>query len=386
MTKKLSLLRKEIIDFYRFFCKTPKGQKAIIFYAEHEGYYPNFEGLIEELINEYKQTLCYITSDSNDPSLQKMDSRIKVFYLNKLLPFFMVFVNCKVFVMTLTDLNQFHLKRSINPVHYVYIYHAMVSTHMVYRYGSFDHYDSILCVGPHHVKEIRKHEELNKLRPKKLVKAGYYRLERIYQSYQKYLQNKSLTSQKTILIAPSWGKDNILESCGEHLIEILLEAGYKIITRAHPETVKRFPNLIDSFVYKFGSNPNFTLEKSVRTDDSLLRADVLISDCSGVAYEYAFGTERPVLFIDVPAKVRNSRYKELGIEPMEISLRSEIGIIVSPKKLENIPRIISDLIAGEIDYKKRIIDLRKQYVYSFGNSSEVGAKYILNITKGSIEK
>ena len=58
---------REIQDFIRFFWKTPKEEKAIVFYAEHKGYYPNFEGLIEELISEHKQMLCYVTSDPHDP-------------------------------------------------------------------------------------------------------------------------------------------------------------------------------------------------------------------------------------------------------------------------------------------------------------------------------
>ena len=191
-------LLKEIIDFYLFFWRTSKEEKRIIFYAEHEGYYPNFEGLIGELTGKNQQTICYITSDPNDPILQNPEPRIKTFYLKNLLIFFMIFVNCRVVVMTLTDLHQFHLKRSINPVHYVYVFHSMVSTHMIYRYGAFDYYDSILCVGPHHIKEIRKHEELYRLPRKELVKAGYYRLERIYAEYQKYLSERSLLKKKQL--------------------------------------------------------------------------------------------------------------------------------------------------------------------------------------------
>ena len=378
--KGIALLLKEIANFHRFFWRTPKAEKAIIFYAEHEGYYPYFEGLIKKLLGEYNQTLCYVTSDSDDPILQKSDSRIKTFYLNKLLPFFMAFVDCKVFVMTLTDLNQFHLKRSVNPVHYVYVFHALVSTHMAYRYGAFDHYDSILCCGPHQVEEIRRHEEFNELPPKKLLEAGYYRLERIYEAYQKYSSEKSSSvTKETILIAPSWGTANVLESCGERLVELLLEAGYKVIVRPHPETVRRSPNLIALFASQFGNNPHFTLETSVATDDSLLQADVLICDCSGVSLEYAFGTERPVLFLDVPLKIQNQRFKELGIEPLELSLRTEIGVIVPPEKLDAVPQVISELAANSAVYKKRIAKLRKQNVYAFGHSSDIGAQCIINM-------
>ena len=189
-------LLKEIADFHRFFWRTPKTEKAIVLYAEHEGYYPYFEGLIEKLISNYDRTLCYVTSDPDDPILQETRSGLRTFYLNKLLSLFMAHVNCSVFVMTLTDLGQFHLKRSLNPVHYVYVFHALVSTHMIYRYGAFDQYDSILCCGPHQVEEIRRHEELNQLPTKRLVEAGYYRLERIYEAYQKYSSENSFSATK----------------------------------------------------------------------------------------------------------------------------------------------------------------------------------------------
>ena len=377
----INFLLKEMMDFYRFFLRTPDAEKKIVFYSEHESYYSYFEGIIKELISKHKQTLCYVTSDPCDPILQKSESRIKPFYLNKLFPIFMSIVNCRVFVITMTDLDQFHIKRSINPVHYIYVFHSLVSTHLIYRYGAFDHYDSILCCGLHQVKEISQHEKFNKLPQKKLIKAGYYRLERIYQAYQRcYQKNLSSSAEKTILIAPSWGVDNILESCGENLISILLKEGYNVIVRPHPETIIRFPNLVAKISSKFRGNPNFTLETSVSADESLIRADVLISDYSGISFEYAFGTERPVLFLDVPLKIHNPRFKELGIEPLELSLRSKIGVIVSPKKLEIVPQVISNLIANNADYKKRIIGLRKKYVYAFGHSSKISAKYITSFT------
>jgi len=354
---------------------------VIVFYAEHEGYYPYFEGLIEKLVGKYKQMLCYVSSDPNDPILKTPKPHLKTFYINKLVPLFMVFINCKVFVMTLTDLNQFHLKRSINPVHYVYVFHSLVSTHMVYRFGAFDHYDSILCCGPHQIEEIRKHEEINELPPKKIVKAGYYRLDRIYKGYKKYSSGElSAIAKASILIAPSWGPDNILESCGERLVEHLLEEGYEVIVRPHPETVRRSSALVNLFATKFGDDQKFTLETSIATDDSLFRADVLISDYSGISLEYAFGTERPVLFIDVPPKIHNQRFNELGIEPLELSLREEIGIIVSLENLDSMPQVISNLMGHKAFWKRRIAELRGQNVYAFGKSAEIGAQYIIDLS------
>ena len=370
------------IAHYRRFKRLSVQDRSIVFYAEHSGYYPYFEGIIKKLTDEYDRTLCYITSDRHDPILTSSDPKIKTFYLNRLLPFFMAFVSCKVFVMTLTDLGNFHLKRSINPVHYVYVWHGLFSSHMVLRPGALDHYDCILCTGSHHIKEIRRREKLNNLPPKTLIEAGYYPLERIYQDYQEYVRhNPSQADRETILIAPSWGVDNVLESCGEELVGLLLREGYQVIVRPHPETVKRSPRLIARLEQGFGEKASFTLEKSVATHDSLLRADVLITDWSSVSLEYAFGTERPVLFLDVPAKIHNSKYKELGIEPIELSLRPEIGIVISPERLNVAPQAISELMANQSMYKKRLTELRSRYVYNFGNSSDIGAKYIISIVE-----
>ena len=46
----------------------------------------------------------------------------------------------------------------------------------------------------------------------------------------------------------------------------------------------------------------------------------MISDWSGVAIEYAFSLEKPVLYIDVPQKIFNPNFDEIGIVPMEIEL------------------------------------------------------------------
>lgn len=365
---------KELSCFYNFFYKTPEEHKNIVFYAEHEGYYPNFEGIIKEL-KKRNTKLCYVTSSYDDPILKSPDSSLISFYIKSLLPIFMLFVKSKVFFITLTDLNQFHIKRSIYPVHYVYVFHSMVSTHMMYLKGAFDHYDSILCCGPHHIKELRKYEELHGLPKKNLIEAGYYRLERIYDKYR-YYEAKSNKNKLTILIAPSWGERNLIESYGPQLVNLLLNSGFKVILRPHPETIKRSTGIIRDLETNFENNPDFILEKSVYTDDSLLKADILICDCSGIALEYAFGTERPVLFIDVPYKIRNKDYKELDIEPIELSLRPKFGKIVSPENLKAIPKTIQDLYKNNLEYKNRLISLREDNVFNFGISSQIGADYI----------
>ena len=86
----------ELAHLCRFKWRTPEKDKRIVFYAEHAGYYPNFEGLVRELTGKRGATLCYVTSDPQDPILNRPRPGVHTFYISKLLPFFMQFVNCRV--------------------------------------------------------------------------------------------------------------------------------------------------------------------------------------------------------------------------------------------------------------------------------------------------
>jgi len=110
---------------------------------------------------------------------------------------------------------------------------------------------------------------------------------------------------------------------------------------------------------------------------SFLEADLLITDWSGVALEYAFGTERPVIFIDMPRKIMNEKYTELDIEPFEAYVRNKIGVVVSAEELDHLSDIVDSVIADELKYKKEIIRLRDKHIYNLRNSAAVNAEQIL---------
>jgi YidC/Oxa1 family membrane protein insertase len=373
---------REIGQFLRFFWRTTKEQKQIVFYAENAGYFAYLEGLVNELVDRRGGEVCYVTSDPDDPLLSDHRGGLHVFYLRTLLPYFMILVNCRVFVMTLTDLHRYHLKRSMHAVHYLYVFHSPVSTHMMYRAGAFDHYDSILCVGPHHIEEIGAYEKLRGLSPKQLVPAGYYRLERIHGEYHKQKTPVPDSSWKaTILVAPSWGEHNLLRSCGAELIRPLLEGGYRVIVRPHPETVRRESELLAHLDRAFAGHDGYNMERSVRTDDSLLAADLLVCDLSGVALEYALGTERPVLFVDVPPKVRNPEYADLGREPIELALREEIGELVPPDDLAGVAERVDRILSRRDQYRDKLAALRDRIVYEFGGSAAIGADHIMRMVQ-----
>jgi len=280
--------------------------------------------------------------------------------------------------MDMPDLQTFHIKRSkVYPVHYVYIFHSMFSTHSYLRKGALDNYDTIFCVGDHHEKEIRATEERYGLKEKKLIKYGFGRLDTLLQEKQKF-QNTYTGDKNLILITPTYGEKNLLQICGNELIEILLKANFTVMLRPHYRIFKDSKKLINSMLKNFGNNPNFILEKGIIPSDKFHSSKCLISDWSGISLEYAFTFERPVVLIDTPKKILNPDSGDITMEPIEISIREKIGHVVSTNNLEKIPEIIKNL-ENENLMSEQIRKIRSEIVYNIGNSAKIGAEIIEKI-------
>ena len=109
------------------------------------------------------------------------------------------------------------------------------------------------------------------------------------------------------------------------------------------------------------------------------QTSLMISDWSGVAMEYAYGFEKPVLFIDLPRKINNPRYSELELEPIEISVRNEIGKVVHQEKIPELPTYITNLLSKDSGLISNIRSSRAKHVFNQGKSASIGANFIEEI-------
>ena len=66
-----------------------------------------------------------------------------------------------------------------------------------------------------------------------------------------------------------------------------------------------------------------------------------------MAIEYFLGLEKPVLFIDLPRRIRNPDWEAWGLEPLEVSIRPLAGQVLDPDQLERAGTVVTQL-AGRI--------------------------------------
>ena len=356
------------------FKKLNINNKLLVFYVEDSSDWTHLNPIIN-YIEKNQVNYLRITSDTKDSYINNKNTFFIGFGSAR--TYFFKTLESKALIMTLADLNTFHIKKSLNPVHYFYVFHSIVSTHRVYREHAFNNYDTIFCVGNHHIAEIIETEKIYNLNKKILVKHGYGRLDYLINEINKNNIKKNKNNiQPHILLAPSWGQSSIVNGHIEQIIEILLLNNFKITLRLHPMTQRKNPNLSKKLIKKYKNSNKFFYDYDIGSINSLIESDLMISEWSGAAIEFAFCRERPVIFIDTPAKINNLNWKKINLPCLEENIREKIGKIVKLNELENISLTINNTL-NEIDlWTKKIIKIRNETIFNIGNSGTIAGEII----------
>lgn len=350
-----------------------------MFYSEQSGFYKYFQNIIEALLEQTEETIYYVTSDPKDRIFEQGNDRVKAYYIagNQLIALMMK-LECKMVVMTTPDLEKYHIKRSRmkRDIEYVFVDHACTSLNLTYRTGALDYFDTIFVVSRNQGIEIREMEQLRGTKKKRIVKCGYGLIDNMIAAYN--AMEKTGNDKPTILVAPSWQYDNILDSCLDRILSQLVCDRYRVIVRPHPQYIRRFPLQMEAILekYKDKFGPDFAIETDFSSNVTVYTADLVITDWSSIAFEFSFTTDKPTLFVNTAMKVVNKDYRKIKLTPFDITAREEIGRAISKEETENICQVVDSLLASQESYKVRIRELKNSYFYNLGTSGEAAAAYI----------
>ena len=378
--------KKAKADYKRFFGIV---NKHLVFYSESNGFYKYYKGIIEYILKHTNITIHYITSDFNDKifELEKQNEHIKAYFIDeKRLITLMMKMDADVVAMTMPDLETYHIKRSYirKDIEYVYIPHGMDSNNLAFRTRALNAFDSVFVCGPHQLEECEKIAKLYELNDQKFIKYGYCLLDDMIAEYESTPHPENAV--KTVLIAPSWQKDNIIDLCLDEVLASMRGKDYNVIVRPHPQHVRHAAEKFEHLKEQYKDDKNITIQTDFSSNDTVFNADILITDWSSISQDYAFTTKKPVIFIDTPMKIMNPDYKKIDTEPINIWIRNEVGTVVKTDELDKLDGIVREMLANREKYHEKIAALTERCVYNLGSSSEVGGKYIIEAVQNQIKK
>lgn len=351
-------------------------QHGIVFYSEGKHYWNTFKPVIEAL-DHMGRCCTYLTSDADDTGLAYVSQNVETKYIGKgnRAYAYLNLLEADVCVLTTPGLDVLHIRRSRGVKHYVHLIHAPTDVAM-YKLYSFDYYDSILTSGPHQKRSIRELERLRGTRPKELYDTGCCYLDN-------YVRQETHAPRKqenglTVLVAPTWGKNGLLTNYGIQLLKPLAAAGYNVIIRPHPQSYVSEPELLRSLQSSMASYTNLRWDDAADGFSSMAVADVMLSDLSGVIFDFAFLFEKPVLTLQYELNKSGMEAFDIPWEPWELTALETIGERVDTSELAALPTRLQE-IAGSDERRKAIRQLRDSSVYNFGHGGAVAARQIAGI-------
>tara|TARA_B100001113_G_scaffold46694_1_gene33329 strand:+ start:2124 stop:3131 length:1008 start_codon:yes stop_codon:yes gene_type:complete len=295
--------------------------KHITIFIENDSHYRFVYKLVERLYKENKLRIISLERISHLPDHENIT--LSVFSHSKELISSLLNLECDLFFTTTPGLNSSSFPKSkISPKNkrpkYIYLFHSLVSPNEMYSKNSFYNFDYIISpsetVG----------EQLKFLigGRTKILNFGYLLFDNMpAYSFKNY--------KEKVLIAPSWGDQGLSKNLSaiQKIIKSIDSNKLDTVFRPHPMNIDDFDD--ENFIL---DNCEIDLNLDLK---NLQDYKFLITDCSGIALEYYFLTERPVLFINVPKKrKRNLTFAEKKLNLIEDDMKQIIGTTIEPNEID----------------------------------------------------
>ena len=359
--------------------KISKDKIPVVIFTDSKRYWTIFHPICDELEKRGIRTE-YWTESEDDPAFDFSYNHITCRYignLNRAITKLNI-MNASICLSTTPGLEVYQWKKSKYTDVYIHIWHS-VSSGLLYRMFGTDWYDVLMLPGDFIEENLRKLEEMRHMPPKIMLKTGLPYFDVMDQEVKSRTFDRSDTT--TVLVAPTWGVNSLFNQLGDELLDRLIETGYNIIVRPHPQSYTAEADLIDRLKKKYPENEHFHWNADNDNLNVLGSSDIMISDHSAVVYDYAIIFDKPVIYSLV--EFNKDPYDAWWIDedPKIITILPEMAFEIKQKDLANIKEIIDTSLTDTEKAKGRAY-AREHFWYNHGR----GAKECVDYIEGRINE
>lgn len=313
-------------------------------FSDDKRYWSIFEPICRELDKRGKRVV-YMTASEDDPALKcKFDNgNIETTFIGKDNKAFarLNFLNATMLLSTTPGLDVYQWKRSKQVKYYVHIPHA-ASDITLYRMFGIDYYDAVLLSGEYQAEQIRKLEKIRNLPEKDLHLIGIPYMDKMAERLESV--GPALAHERTVLLAPSWGSSAIFSKFGGKILDTLLETGYHIIVRPHPQSFKSETELMDKLMKDYPDSDRLEWNRDTDNFEVLRRSDILISDFSGVIFDFSLIYDKPIIYTDPKFDVSCYDHWWLNESLWTVDTLPRLGAQLTEDNMSNLKELIDTCI------------------------------------------
>ncbi len=345
-----------------------------VIYSDDKRYWNVFEPICREM-NRRGKDIVYMTSSKDDPVFDCGYEHVQAKFIGEDNKAFahLNFLNANIVLSTTPGLEVYQWKRSKGVDWYAHIFHAANDV-TLYRMFGIDYYDALLLAGEYHVKDVRALEKMRNLPEKELHLVGLTYMDVMADRLKNAAPIEK--KEKTILLAPTWGPSAIFSIYGGKIIEKLLGTGYHVIVRPHPQSFKSEKEMLDKLMKEYPESEQLEWNRDNDNFEVLRRSDILISDFSGVIFDFSLIYDKPVIYTD--PKFDISPYDAWWLEtPLwTLSALPRLGKQLTEENMDNISELV-DACLNDPSYAKSRQEVKDEAWMYRGQSAERTVDYLL---------
>ena len=180
-----------------------------------------------------------------------------------------------------------------------------------------------------------------------------------------------------MLLAPSWGDTAILSRYGGKIIEQLLKTDHNIIIRPHPQSKKSEKELLDRLMAEFPDSDRLQWNFDNDNYEVLKRSDILISDFSGVIFEFSLVYDKPVIYTSPDSDWAQYDQWWLDDELWTFKTLPKLGAELTRESFGQLPEIISNCLNNPV-YAENREEARRETWVNRGKGAEKAAQYLID--------
>ena len=358
---------------------TDNSTLPIVIFSEGKRYWNIFAPICDEFEKRGKE-IHFLTASPDDPALTKEYQHVHAKFIgegNKGISR-MNLLKADLVLSTTPGLDVFQWKRSKGVKYYVHITH-MANDITAYKMFGLDFYDAVLLSGQYQIEKLRRLEKIREIPAKDLQLVGIPYMDKMLERLENTERKETDKKNPVVLLAPSWGPNGILMAYGAPFIEHLLKTGYRIIIRPHPQSFTSEKELMDDLMAKFPDSDKISWNRDRDNFDVLNEADILISDFSGVVFDFSLVFNKPIIYTDPSTDW--SQYDCSWDDQVlwTYTILPKIGRLLTKDNFENIGKIIDDCLNGAD--AKELADgrdlAREQTWCNIGHGAEKVADYLI---------
>ena len=361
--------------------ETEKDTIPFVIFSDDKRYWPVFEPVCRELSSRGFDTV-YMTASPDDPALDSALEHFKAEFIGEGNRAFakLNYLDATLLLATTPGLDVYQWKRSKKVKYYVHMLHC-ANDSTLYRMFALDFFDAVLLSGKYQAEDIRDLEKLRDESEKELVLIGIPYMDEMVKRLESEGDSESDAkneSETTVLIAPSWGPSAIFRKFGGSIIKVLLDSGYHIIVRPHPQSFKSETEMIDSLMKEFPDSDRLEWNRDNDNFNVLCRSDILISDFSGIVFDFSLVHDKPVIYADTTFD--RSPYDSWWLEDKPIwtfETLPKLGEQITEESLSSLPEMIERCLSDKKYAEGRKRAREETWAYP-GEGAVRAADYIIS--------